>query len=280
MSVSVLDPLAVPTTLPVRHLSHSSLALFWRCPERWRRRYVLGEHEPLGAPAALGGAVGAALAAHLAARQRGQRLSLADTDDLFCAEWAQRAPTARFAAGEPGALLRRQGRQLVVAYLHRLAPLLRPEAVERRVELRFDADPRWSVLGYLDVEDAAGEVIDLKVRGRHVSPADADQSAQATLYLLARALEGRPAKRFVFHSLRRTRKGADLLAVPTRRTQAQLAAFERRIAATARAIARCADLGEWPLAAPEGWWCAPGPTGCPHYQTCPGGLAQALPAAA
>jgi hypothetical protein len=280
MSVHVLDPLAVPAVLPVRSLSASSLGLFWRCPERWRRRYVLGEREPLGAPGALGGAVGAALAAHLAARARGERLSLLDTDDLFCAEWAQRSPDAALKAGESLTDLRRQGRQLIVAYLHRLAPALRPETVERKVELRFDGDAQWSVVGYLDLEDAGGEVIDLKVRARHVTAADADQSAQATLYLLARALEGRPAKRFVFHSLRRTKKGADLALVPTRRTPAQLAAFERRVAATARAIARCAETGEWPLAAPEGWWCAAGPTGCPHYRSCPGGLVQALPAAA
>jgi hypothetical protein len=239
---------------------------------------VLGERGPLGAPGALGGAVGAALSAHLAARARGEKLSLLDTDDLFCAEWAQRSPTAILKAGESLPDLRRQGRQLVLAYLHRLAPALRPETVERKVQLRFDGDAQWSVVGYLDLEDAAGEVIDLKVRVRHVSQADVDQSAQATLYLLARALEGRPAKRFVFHSLRRTKKGADLLAVPTQRSPAQLAALERRIAATARAIARCAETDEWPLAAPEGWWCAAGPTGCPHYATCPGGLAAEVPA--
>jgi hypothetical protein len=274
VTVHLVDPLAVPPSLPVRQLSHSSLALFWRCPERWRRRYLEREREPLGAPAALGGAVGAAVAAHLAARLRGEHLSLLDIDDLFCAEWAQRVPTARLGAGETPDGMRREGRALVVAYLARIAPLLRPESVERKLELRFDGQADWSVVGYLDVEDATGEIVDLKVRGRHVSQADADQSAQATLYLLARALEGRPAPRFVFHSLRRTKIGVDIALVPTRRTPAQLAAFERRIAQTARAIARCVESGDWPLAAPEGWWCGGGQHGCPHYPTCPGGLAQ------
>jgi hypothetical protein len=274
VSVIAPDPLAVPAALPVRQLSHSSLALFWRCPERWRRRYLEREREPLGAPAALGGAVGAALAAHLAAKLRGKTLSLLDTDDLFCAEWAQRAPAARLGKGETPQLLRRQGRALVVAYLARIAPSLRPESVERKLELRFDGQADWSVVGYLDLEDASGEIIDLKVRGRHLSQADADQSTQATLYLLARALEGRPAPRFVFHSLRRTKSGVDIALVPTRRTPAQLDAMERRVAQTARAIARCAETGDWPLAAPDGWWCGAGEHGCPHFAACPGGLAQ------
>ena len=63
--------LAVPARLPVSHLSHSSLALFWRCPERWRRRYVLRERESVGGPAVIGKAVGAALTARFAAQIAG-----------------------------------------------------------------------------------------------------------------------------------------------------------------------------------------------------------------
>jgi len=126
------------------------------------------------------------------------------------------------------------------------------------------------VLGYLDVEEADA-VIDVKLRGRHVSQAEADHSAQASLYLLARALEGRAARRFAFHSLRRGKRGADIAVVSTERSSGQLAAFERRVAQTAREIARCVASGDWPYAPPEGWWCAGGPMGCPHFRTCPGG---------
>ena len=266
--------LAVPARLPVSHLSHSSLALFWRCPERWRRRYVLGERESVGGAAVIGKAVGAALTARFAAQIAGDSLSLADIDDLYLAEFDDAAPAAFFKDKEPPAVLRRQGRQVLVAYLARIAPTLRPTSVERKVELRFDG-AQWSFVGYLDVEDASGEVIDLKVKAKHLGQAEADHSAQASAYLLARSLEGRPARRFAFHSLRRGAKRADIQVVQTERSAGQLEAFERRLALTARAITRCVETGDWAYAAQEGWWCSAGPSGCPHFVACPGGVGEA-----
>ena len=46
--------LAVRQRVPVSYLSRSSLSLFWRRPERWRRRYVERVREPSGGPALLG----------------------------------------------------------------------------------------------------------------------------------------------------------------------------------------------------------------------------------
>ena len=64
----------------------------------------------------------------LAVAQRRRRPLLAEFDDA--------APAAFFKDKEPPALLRRQGRQVLVAYLSRVAPTLRPVSVERKVELR------------------------------------------------------------------------------------------------------------------------------------------------
>ena len=78
-------PLAVPTHLPVRsdgkrlkQLSATSVALFWRCPERWRRRYLEREKEPVSGQMLIGRAVGAGDAA----RTRGESLPAKDCDDL------------------------------------------------------------------------------------------------------------------------------------------------------------------------------------------------------
>jgi hypothetical protein len=129
------------------------------------------------------------------------------------------------------------------------------------------------VVGYVDVEDERGHLIDLKLVAKHVGQAAADRDPQAGGYLLARRLEGGPATRFEFHSIRRgvVRSGERCLAVPTSRSDAQLDAFAARIAQTARAIERCAESGDWPLASPDGWWCGPGQ--CQHWPTCPAGAA-------
>jgi hypothetical protein len=161
---------------------------------------------------------------------------------------------------------------LLRSYLAAIAPQVKPRAVERKLELRFDG-AEWSFLGYLDVEDERGHLIDLKLGAKHVSQAQADRDPQAAAYLLARALECSPATRFEVHSIRRgtIRTGERCVVVPTERTELQLARFEARIAQTARAIVACADTGDWPLASPDGWWCAAGQ--CSYWASCPARLA-------
>lgn len=278
VAAAAVAPLQIPARLPLRAddtrlmaLSVSSLALFWRCRERWRRRYLLREREPQSGAMAVGKAVGATITAHFAARMAGESLPGRETDDLVVAELDERLgqPLTDLGTDDPAAL-REQSREALRAYLAGIAPSVRPRSVERRVELRFEG-AEWSFVGYVDLEDERGHLIDLKVGARHVTQARADANPQATGYLLARALEGRPGTRFEFHSIRRgqVRSGERCLVVPTERNEAQLARFETRIAQTAREIARCDETGDWPLSSPDGWWCAPGQ--CRFWTSCPGG---------
>ncbi len=270
----------IPTYLPTRcdgsrlmALSVSSLALFWRCPERWRRRYIGQEREPQNGPMVVGKAVGGAITQHYAAQIAGACLSGRDVDDICLAEFDESAarPTMDFGTDEPG-VLREQSREALGAYLAEIAPGVRPVSVERKVELRFDG-AGWAFVGYLDVEDETGAVIDVKVGAKHVPESRAASDPQPSAYLLARLTEGRPAARFEFHSVRRgaIRSGERCLIVPAERSPAQLAGLTERIAATARQIADCDRSGDWPLSSPDGWWCGPGH--CRHWQRCPAGAA-------
>jgi len=273
-----LAELVVPARLPLRsdgtrlmRLSVSSLRLFWKCPERWRRRYLLREREPQSGPMLVGGAVGATVTAYYAARLAGESLSADEAGDLLVAEFDERLAGPRTDLGddEPQTL-RDQAREALGAYLAEVAREVRPLAVERKIELRFESTD-WTFVGYVDVEDERGRVIDIKVGAKHVGQAAADRDPQASGYLLARTLEGKPASRFEFHSIRRgaVRSGGRCLVVPTERNRERLALFEARIAQTAREIARCEQTGDWPLSTPDGWWCAPGQ--CQAWSSCPGG---------
>jgi RecB family exonuclease len=272
------SPLEVPARLPLRsddtrlmYLSVSSLALFSRCPERWRRRYLERQPEPQRGAMVVGKAVGATIAAHFAAKMAGEALSAGEADDLCAAEFDERAaqPLTDFGQDNPGEL-REQAREALRAYQTELAPAARPVSVGRRFELRFEGAD-WSIVGYLDIEDASGEVIDVKVGSKHVSEARAKSDPQPTVYELARRAEGRREGRFLFHSLRRgaIRSGERCLVVPAPRAAAQLTAMEFRIGQTARQIARCAETGDWPLSSPEGWWCSRGQ--CVDWSGCLGG---------
>ena len=112
------SPLAVPARLPLTsddtrpmYLSVSSLALFWRWPERWRRRYLERQPEPQIGAMVVGKAVGATIAAYFAARMAGEVLSEMEADDLCLAEFDERAaqPLTDFGQEEP-AELREQAR--------------------------------------------------------------------------------------------------------------------------------------------------------------------------
>jgi RecB family exonuclease len=201
-------------------LSASSLRTYRRCPEHWRRRYLERQREPQAGPMLVGSAVGAAVTAHFAARMAGEPLSAADTDDLVIAEFDERVerPQTKLGGDDPGEL-RKQSREALRAYLAETAPTVRPRSVERRLELRFE-EAVWSFVGYVDVEDERGHVIDLKVGAKHGTQAAADRDPQASGYLLARVLEGRAASGFEFHSIRRgaIRPGERCLMVPTERS--------------------------------------------------------------
>ena len=76
-TASAVDTLVpeVPRLLPLRcdgtrlmTLSASSLRLFWKCPERWRRRYLDKVPEPQGGAMVVGKSVGAAITASACSR--------------------------------------------------------------------------------------------------------------------------------------------------------------------------------------------------------------------
>ena len=95
-------------------------------------------------------------------------------------------------------------------------------------------------------------------------------------------LAGRPAARFLYHSVNPGAKQVKTKIVPTARTRAQLQVFVARVLATARAIdglhRQFGAQGPWPLADPTHWCCSP--RFCAVWTRCPGGARPALPEAA
>jgi hypothetical protein len=293
--MSITDPETPTTMLPIRlparadgttleHLSATSLSCFWRCPEAFRRRYLLGERGPTSAEMLRGRVVDAAVSAYYrAVLDTGQPPARSDSDDAVEQAWLRELddPASEIDWGDwQHAALKDSTVAALRAYLAELAPSVQPVTVQRRFELRLDAALEWNIVGYLDVEDAAGDVIDLKVKKSHLTQTAADADPQASLYLLERALTGAPARRFVFHSVCPTAR-EQARAVCTSRSRAQLQAHVVRITATARAIdALDRQLGRdtpWPLADPASWKCSR--RYCAHFDGCQGGLA-GLPRAA
>lgn len=282
-SPQTVEPaLAVPVELPVPALSVSSLQRFWRCPEQWRRHYLLGEREPTNGQMVLGSAVGQAIAHHFSARLQGSAIDKTEARDSYHHAFELAAEGAVFdGAGETArkkaaATLRARGEALLAEYLASplVAALEREQVieVEPRYEIRYPG-AQWGFLAYLDLLTARNTIVDVKVTGRHKSPQEARRDVQARAYVLTRYLAepSAPAPRFQFHSLRHGNK-PDSLPIPEQPitfSLSDLQAFERRLVVTARNIAECQRTGDWGYASPMGWWCS---ERCPSWSTCPGGL--------
>jgi hypothetical protein len=276
----LLTPVRLPRRLDgqrIDHLSASSLARFWRCPEAWRAHYLARVRGPESAELRRGWVVDAAIEAHFKALlATGEPLPQRDVEDIYAAAWQRKIddPAIEIDWGDDSpAHVKDSGLIALRAYLTELAPAVRPASVQREFSFALAPDLEWTLTGRLDLEDADGDVIDIKVKKRHVAQADADSDPQPSLYLLERALAGRPARRFVYHSVNPTAKQAKTKIVPTARTRAQLQVFVARVLATARAIdglyRQFGPEGPWPLADPTHWCCSP--RFCAAWARCPGG---------
>lgn len=256
-----VDP---PVQLPVDYLSWSSLRTFMMCPEKWRRRYIDKELEPPSGKMVLGSAGGAALAQHYGHQmETGEGISTEQLLDEFSAEWDERTGREEvdYEGDAPGAL-KDSGAGALRVYHRRIAPQVTPVSVEREFELSWPG-VGWALTGFLDLEDAAGDVHDYKMTAKRITPAAANADLQATIYLGARRAEGNPAGRLWFDTLlRQVQPKAD--SVPTERSDVELDALSDRIFNIAREIDWRCQTGVWSGAAPGTWFC-----GCCRYHDCP-----------
>ena len=244
-----------PTSLPVDHLSLSSLRTFSQCPERWRRRYLEREYEPPSGKMILGSAAGAAEAQSYSQKiEDGEGYSVEQVCDEFAAEFHDRIDRedVDFGRDKPGEL-QDSGIQALMAYHEIVVPTVVPISVERSFDLSWPGLD-WNVIGYLDLEDADGAVRDMKMRGRRMSQKDADSDLQPTLYLAARRAEGDPASAFHFDTMVRSSRPTTEV-ITTQRSSQQLDLMTNRIFSLAREMDYRMTSGNWTGAAPGTWFC-------------------------
>lgn len=278
------DPLSVPLQLPARRygrrfrlqsLSPASVRAFERCPEAFRRQYLLGEKMPPNLSMTLGSVVGDTLAHYLQGRIDGRPSTPADLDDLVLELFAAKIVGTVVGSDDDPELGKTQCRSAVADYLVEIAPRVEPISVERRASFRFKEEQEWRFVCYFDLE-CARQLADLKFGRSEIKEERADRDLQATAQTFMRWAERNPAE-FVFHAatLEPPDEGPRWREVPAPRSVAQLLAFQRRVARVARLIAHLdqTEPAEWPLSSDLGWWCAPpaGGQGCPYWESCPVG---------
>ena len=149
-------PAAELPTLPVRHLSATSVSMFMRCPEQFRRRYILHEKERPGAALIIGRGFHAAQELNFAQKiHSGEDLPITEQVEAYHAGWDAEVEKSGgvdeilWDDREKPDTLRTKGAKLVETYAVQVAPKLQPVAVEQEFNLVLE-DVAVPFNGYLD----------------------------------------------------------------------------------------------------------------------------------
>lgn len=203
----------IPDTL-MEHLSASSVGMFMRCPEQFRRRYILKHRRPPTYQMVLGDANHDTHERSYAEKLTKQRLvSPAEAAEFFTDEawprrvdlegglaeinWAKRGDG--FAPPRPDEALD-AGVRMVRGYTHQVVPRVEVETVgQDRFDLWVPGLP-IPVIGYTDLFEKDGPVLDIKTVSQKTSTIPGKWQLQSRLYAMAhqRGVE--------FHTIPRTKE--------------------------------------------------------------------------
>ena len=188
------------------HLSATSLNMFARCPEQFRRRYILGERERPGEAAFIGSVFHKSLQFNYEQKiDSHQDRPLSEIVEYLHDEaW----PTEMEKRGGPDEVMwdsedldepRRTTERVTTAYTRQVVPSIQPISVEKKLIADLDGLP-VPLLGYIDVD--TGVVVDTKTGKQAVKSPKAQWQLQGTIYqLLAR-------KSVEFHTISRAKQPA------------------------------------------------------------------------
>lgn len=254
------------------HLSASSLELFAKCPEAWRRRYVEGDVIPPRLAMLKGKAVHKAIELNMRERMAtGESLptdSVCDAArDAFKTECTG---GYQLGDGESEAVLPTlQDQAVALAKVHaeEQAPDYNPVAVEHRFRIELPALSH-DVVGIIDVVDASGAIADFKTSKKRYSEDEAGASLQLSLYAASQATtnpdpDGTCEVRLdVLVDATKT-KPPSRQVVRSYRDRSDLPVIANRLAVVSKTIT--AEL--FPPAPTGAWWCSEG--WCGYWHSCP-----------
>lgn len=271
-----------------KHLSWSSLSLFWACPEAWRLQYLVPDRPRTSNTALVTGSV-----IHAVIEEHAHKQLRSDNDtvllpvkDLVRKHLVREWPLVQLTREEkmlPAEVVfdnvAKTCERGASLYVSDILPELRLAGVEAEFSVTHPTWNGWSVNGFIDLVEErndGGCVRDIKTSKRAPDTTVADTSDQLTIYALAYFAEtGRlPAAVQLDYIILSARTHV----LPPRvslRTKADLLQMVNRIAVTTRAIeallAKHSD--EAPVFSPalRGSFGRCKPATCQFYDVCPMG---------
>lgn len=250
-----------------------------QCPESWRQRYVLHQHEKQSGDQFLGTVDHAAHEANF--RQKmvtGEDLSLDEIKRIYIDKWTETIDEEgepNWREADPGDMYER-GLNAVELYHRVVSPTIQPVAVEQRFDFQIAGLP-FPVIGYLDIL-TKDRVIDRKTAKSKLSKPKAGWRLQAKVYSYATELpvEYQIVTKQVTPQLVTAQDAPGLLLMPPQRQ-----GTEQLILATARMLndhfCRYGPDNPWPtLGQLHDWLCGYCRYGPDFEGTCPAWITDAV----
>lgn len=186
------DPFELNSEMPHSILSPSSVSTFMRCPEQFRREYVLEQKRAPGGWAMSGSAFHEARHAALEyAMDKGEPVTLEILEVMYRVAWDKRLSEEEVVEwkGDTAEAVFERGWQMTVCYHETLGAEVRPIRMEYGAKGYVDGVP-VPVYGRIDVEEAE-EIIDTKTGRSLFHKLKPEHLVQGCIYVL---LTGKPIR--------------------------------------------------------------------------------------
>lgn len=254
------------------HLSPSALDTFCKCPEQYRRRYIMKEKLPPGIAAHRGRGIHKGVQVNFAQKVETRK-------DLPASQIVE-ACVSEFEAGiqKEGYLLSgdeaARGATVVIgeekdsvatlaeAFATVQAPDYQPTLVEEEIRIELP-DSTHDLLGYLDLLTDDDIIADFKSAKKRKSQADADNSVQLTFYAAGAYIKTGRKPTVRLDVILDQRKGVQRQILDSTRDLPDFRALANRTSAVLVSI----KAGAFPPAMPGSWWCSA--KWCGYWSTCP-----------
>jgi len=170
-----------------KHLSHSQISMFLRCPRQWCFRYVQKIRTPANANLILGRSYHSALEANFLAKvESGQDLETQVVLDAFDRAWNQKLQAEEIDwQDESPSETKDIGVALVGCYMATQAPFVMPAKVEERFSISQPELGDYSLDGVIDIITVEDVIIDHKTSGKAKNQGDVDSDLQPYAYAAA-----------------------------------------------------------------------------------------------
>lgn len=253
------------------HVSPSSLEMFFKCGEQYRRRYLEKEIIPPGFALVKGSSVDAAATENFGQKiESKEDMAHNDFVDLSAAAFDAKInaegvllTSDEETAGKAASIGKAKDStaRLATEWIKKVGPLYQPVGVQEKIRIVLPG-PR-DLLGILDLL-LPDSVQDTKTAGKKKNQSDVDKDTQFTTYwALFKARMGIAPKKIIVDTVIDTKAGkTGYQQLTTERTPRDLDALANRINAFTKGV----EAGVFTPAPVGSWWCAA--KWCGYWNSC------------